>query len=132
MAGSSAWFEGAAVVYSNRLKTVLLGVREDTLVRYGAVSEPVVNEMVEGVLSRMGVDMAVAVSGIAGPGGGSEDKPVGTVCFAWGMVGAPVTTVTCLLSGDRDAVRCAAVELALQGVLDKITANDLQSSKHVK
>lgn len=127
LAGCSAWFEGGAVVYSNRLKEQLLGVKQDTLARYGAVSEEVVAEMAEGALKHLGVEVAVAVSGIAGPGGGSAEKPVGTVCFAWGRAGEPVETVTHLLAGDRAAVRSAVIDIALQGVLDKITANRLQS-----
>ena len=81
--GSSQWFRGGAVVYTNELKTVLLGVRPQTLAADGAVSEATVREMVLGALQRLGGDVAVAVSGIAGPDGGTPDKPVGTVCFAW-------------------------------------------------
>ena len=77
--GSSRWFRGGAVVYGNELKTSLLGVRPDTLSRHGAVSEAVVREMAVGALERLGGDVAVAVSGIAGPDGGMPDKPVGTV-----------------------------------------------------
>lgn len=85
VAGSSAWFAGGAVSYSNQLKQKMLGVRATTLAKQGAVSEAVVREMAEGALATLGGDIAIAVSGIAGPDGGTAEKPVGTVWFAWAL-----------------------------------------------
>ena len=119
--GSSGWFLGGAVVYYNTLKAGLLGVRQQTLDESGAVSEAVVREMAAGALERLGGEVAVAVSGVAGPDGGTPGKPVGTVWFAWGLRDAQGITVTTALEcfpGDRDAVRRQAVERALRGVLE--------------
>jgi nicotinamide-nucleotide amidase len=119
--GSSGWFLGGAVVYDNALKAAVLGVNPQTLAEVGAVSEAVVREMAAGALARLGGDLAVAVSGVAGPDGGTPDKPVGTVWFAWGRRGAQGTMVRTALErfpGDRDAVRRQAVERALRGVLE--------------
>lgn len=100
ISGSSAYYQGSAITYSNTLKTKLLGVKEETLKAHGAVSEQVVEEMVKGALSLLDVDVAVALSGVAGPTGGSEEKPVGTVCIAVGLHGV-VNTRTILASKDR-------------------------------
>ena len=119
--GSSRWFLGGAVVYDNALKARVLGVNPQTLDEVGAVSEAVVREMAAGALERLGGDVAVAVSGVAGPDGGTPDKPVGTVWFAWGRRDAQGTRVRTALErfpGDRDAVRRQAVERALRGVLE--------------
>jgi nicotinamide-nucleotide amidase len=119
--GSSRWFLGGAVVYDNALKAGLLGVDPQTLAEAGAVSEAVVREMAAGALERLGGDVAVAVSGVAGPDGGTPDKPVGTVWFAWGRRGAEGITISTALecfAGDRDAVRWQAVARALRGVLE--------------
>ncbi|WP_144822993.1 nicotinamide-nucleotide amidohydrolase family protein [Marinobacter piscensis] len=115
-AGSSAYVTGGLVTYSNDAKQALLGVSEASLKNDGAVSEPVVREMVVGALAATGAGVAVAVSGVAGPGGGSADKPVGTVWFAWGT--GPEATVTSVqhFSGNRDQVRRKAVLFALQSV----------------
>ena len=119
IAGSSAWFDRGFVTYSNAAKTDMLGVRGDTLDTHGAVSEATVSEMAAGALARSRADLAVAVSGVAGPGGGSAAKPVGTVCLAWARRGAPTATTTVHLAGDRAAVRRQTVLLALQGVLER-------------
>jgi nicotinamide-nucleotide amidase len=119
--GSSRWFLGGAVVYDNALKAGLLGVNPQTLAEAGAVSEAVVREMAAGALARLGGDLAVAVSGVAGPDGGMPDKPVGTVWFAWGRRDAQGTMVRTALErfpGDRNAVRRQAVERALRGLLE--------------
>jgi nicotinamide-nucleotide amidase len=121
VAGSSRWFRGGAVVYDNELKVGVLGVRPQTLERHGAVSEATVREMAAGALERLNGDVAVAVSGIAGPEGGTVEKPVGTVWLAWarrGHAGVDVRTVCRHFAGDRDAVRRQAVVAALEGVLD--------------
>lgn len=100
ISGSSAYYQGSAITYSNALKQKMLGVKEDTLKAYGAVSEQVVKEMVEGAIQLLGVDFAVATSGVAGPTGGTEAKPVGTVCIAVGSHGV-IETRTILASKDR-------------------------------
>jgi nicotinamide-nucleotide amidase len=116
--GSSGWFDRGFVTYSNAAKADLLGVAPATLERDGAVSEATAREMAMGALTRSGADCAAAVTGIAGPGGGSAAKPVGTVCFAWVRRGALVRTATMCFPGDRAAVRAASVAAALQGLLD--------------
>ncbi len=118
--GSSRWFRGGTVVYGNELKTSLLGVRPDTLSRHGAVSEAVVREMAVGALERLGGDVAVAVSGVAGPDGGTPDKPVGTVWFAWASRshGTIDVRVACEhFTGGRASVRRLAVDRAIAGLL---------------
>jgi len=118
IAGSSAWFERGFVTYSNAAKEEMLGVRRATLERHGAVSEPVAEEMALGALAHSHASMALAVTGIAGPSGGSVEKPVGTVCFAWAAAGRPARAETRRFSGDREAVRRQSVERALQGILE--------------
>ena len=121
IAGSSAWFEAGFVVYSNAQKTRQLGVSEALLTAHGAVSEPVVCAMVQGALQLANAQWGVAVSGIAGPGGGSEHKPVGTVWLAWAGPGG-IEAQRFLFSGDRHAVRQQSVVCALQGLLLRIRA----------
>jgi nicotinamide-nucleotide amidase len=119
--GSSAWFSGGAIAYSNELKQRLLGVDSGVLAMSGAVSEPVVRAMAEGALEKLGADMAVAVSGIAGPDGGTADKPLGTVWFAWGFRRAgDLHTVAdrCVFAGDRESVRRQTIEHALRRVFE--------------
>lgn len=118
--GSSAWFDRGFVTYSNAAKQEMLGVKADTLATYGAVSEPTVREMALGALVLSQAQAAFAISGIAGPGGGSSDKPVGTVCFAWALKGGAVKTTTCHFEGDRRAIRAQSVAQALQGLLEWI------------
>ncbi|WP_165856798.1 nicotinamide-nucleotide amidase [Marinobacter sp. JSM 1782161] len=115
-AGSSDYVDSGLVTYSNAAKTGLLGVRESTLAEHGAVSDPVVREMVSGALAATGAGVAVAISGVAGPGGGSDDKPVGTVWFAWGRSAADTHSEVRHFDGDRDAVRRQAVLFALERV----------------
>ena len=118
--GSSAWFDRGFVTYTNVSKREMLDVRAETLDRYGAVSQQVVREMVEGALRASQAQVALAVSGVAGPSGGTPDKPVGTVCFAWGREGAPVRAETLRLSGDREAVRRQSVLHALGVLLEMV------------
>ena len=114
--GSSHWFDRGFVTYSNDAKQELLGVRGETLERHGAVSEDTAREMAQGALARSKGTVALAITGIAGPGGGSLDKPVGTVCFAWaGKRG--VRSETRRFMGDRQGVRRQSVIHALEGVL---------------
>ncbi|MCC6301570.1 MAG: CinA family protein [Gammaproteobacteria bacterium] len=116
--GSSNWFERGFVTYSNAAKRELLGVREATLVAHGAVSEATVREMAAGALGHGAAQVAVAVSGIAGPGGGSAEKPIGTVCLAWDGAGLLARSETRYFHGDRAAVRRQAVAAALAGVIE--------------
>jgi nicotinamide-nucleotide amidase len=111
--GSSAWFECGYVTYSNRSKQSMLGVTEETLNAHGAVSETTVSEMTQGALKQSCADIALAVSGIAGPDGGSEEKPVGTVCFAWQRQGEAANVSRERFSGDREAVRLQSVRYLL-------------------
>ena len=113
LAGSSDWFESGFVSYSNAAKTELLGVPMTLIESHGAVSEAVARAMVQGALQRAPVELAVAVTGIAGPGGAVPGKPVGTVWLAWGTA-AGVQAERLQLGGDRDAVRHATVQAALQ------------------
>lgn len=113
VAGSSAWFERGFVTYSNTSKIEMLGVSARTLEEYGAVSLQTVREMAAGALARSHAQAAIAISGIAGPDGGSLEKPVGTVCFAWAMADGTVEVERRLFSGDRAAIRMAAAHHAL-------------------
>jgi len=115
--GSSDWFERGFVTYTYISKREMLGVKEATLDKHGAVSEEVVREMVAGALARSHAQVAVAVSGVAGPTGGTPEKPVGFVCFAWGMKGGKPRSKTKRFSGDREAVRRLSVDYALKGML---------------
>ena len=116
-AGSSAWFDRAAVTYSNDAKQTMLGVSAASIERDGAVSESVVRAMAEGALLHSRAQVAVAVSGVAGPGGGSPDKPVGTVWVAWAVADQPTSARCFLFDGDRAQVRWQTCEAALAGVL---------------
>jgi nicotinamide-nucleotide amidase len=119
IAGSSAWFERGFVTYSNRAKMEELGVDPEIIGRHGAVSGETAKAMAQGARAASGAQWAVAVTGIAGPAGGSPDKPVGTVWFAWaGPRG--VETLHRRLEGDRAAVRTASVAIALQGLVDRL------------
>ena len=122
LAGSSNWFERGFVTYSNGAKQEMLGVRAETLARHGAVSEETAREMALGAIAHSGASVALAITGIAGPGGGTREKPVGTVCFAWALKGAAARSETRHFSGDREAVRRQSVERALAGVLELLDA----------
>ena len=116
--GSSQWFERGFVSYSNAAKQELLGVSADTLDAAGAVSEATVQEMATGVLAHSPADLALAIRGIAGPGGAVPGKPVGTVCFAWATRAGQQRVATVQFAGDREAVRRQSVAHALQGLID--------------
>ena len=118
IAGSSEWFERGFVTYSNAAKEEMLGVRAETLKRHGAVSEETAREMALGALQRSRGSVALAITGVAGPSGGSPAKPVGTVCFAWALQGRPARAETRHFAGDREAVRRQSVEHALARVLE--------------
>jgi len=115
-AGSSAWFERGFVTYSNAAKQELLGVRAETLRAHGAVSEETAREMARGALERSQATIALSITGVAGPAGGTPEKPVGTVCFAWARGGA-VRSETRRFAGDRESIRRQSVILALEGVM---------------
>ena len=119
LAGSSLWFERGFVSYSNAAKTELMGVPAALIAAHGAVSEPVARAMAQGALQHAQAQVSVAVTGIAGPGGGSADKPVGTVWLAWCVAGQ-LSSERCVFGGDRAAVRAATVQHALQGLLTRV------------
>ena len=116
IAGSSDWFDCGMAAYSYEAKQALLGVRPQTLEEHGAVSRETVTEMVSGALVHSGASVAVAVTGIAGPGGGSADKPVGTVWIGWKRRGGYARAEVFHFGGDRDAVRRQTVAAALRGL----------------
>lgn len=119
LAGSSTWFDRGFVTYSNEAKTQMLGVPADLIASHGAVSEPVARAMAEGALIHSLAQAAVAVTGVAGPGGGSAEKPVGTVWFGWSLDGQ-CWTERRLFTGDRAAVRAATVRHALQTLVTRL------------
>jgi nicotinamide-nucleotide amidase len=122
VAGSSAWFERGFVTYSNDAKQELLGVPLEVLKKHGAVSEQTALEMARGALARSKGTISLAITGIAGPTGGSPGKPVGTVCFGWARRGAEPLTQMRVFQGDRDAVRRQSVVYSLEKVLDLLDA----------
>lgn len=124
--GSSEWFERGFVTYTYISKREMLGVREATLERHGAVAEEVVLEMAQGALARSHAQVAVAVSGVAGPGGGTPEKPVGTVCIAWGVQDGTPRAETQHFSGDREAVRRQSVGHALKGLLALLARQEVK------
>lgn len=125
IAGSSGWFDRGFVCYSNAAKVDMLGVPDNILERHGAVAEATARAMAQGALVHSRAHWAVAITGIAGPGGGLPDKPVGTVCFAWAQKNGGCEAQTCHFSGDRAAVREQSVCRALQGLLNRTRAATL-------
>jgi len=119
ISGSSDWFDRGFVTYSNASKEEMLGVSPETLEQHGAVSEATVREMAQGALQYSSAQIALSVSGIAGPTGGTPEKPVGMVWFAW-ATNHDVQAVRHQLSGDRDAIRAKSVQIALQGVINML------------
>jgi nicotinamide-nucleotide amidase len=119
IAGSSGWFDRGFVTYSNAAKTAMLGVPQEAIENDGAVSEAVVEHMALGALQHSDATLSVAISGIAGPDGGTASKPVGTVCFAWAnrATAQSVSSMTCQFSGDRYTVRHLATSHAIAGLL---------------
>ena len=127
LAGSSDWFERGFVTYSNQAKEESISVPKELIERYGAVSEEVAKAMAEGVLKNSLAQVSVAITGIAGPGGGSANKPVGMVCFAWGMrVVDQIQTrsQTKRFSGDRQSIREQACVYAIESLLAQLTASE--------
>ena len=117
IAGSSDWFDRGFITYSNAAKREVLGVAAATLSQHGAVSEETAREMALGALKHSRAQVSVAITGVAGPGGGSADKPVGTVCFAWAKNDIALRSARHLLEGDRTEVRRQSVVIALRGIL---------------
>ena len=118
IAGSSGWYECGFITYSNQAKHRMLGVQATTLLKYGAVSEQTAREMVSGALKMSTAQVAVSITGIAGPGGGSKEKPVGMVCLAWELKQSTIHSTTHFFSGDREAIRRQAVAIALRGTIE--------------
>ncbi|WP_136066111.1 CinA family protein [Modicisalibacter radicis] len=131
VAGSSAYFETGYVTYSNAAKTRLLGVPAALIERHGAVSRETVEAMVAGACRDSGATLGVAISGVAGPGGGTPDKPVGLVWFAWGDERG-CASESRLLDGDRRAIREQAVHLALAGLIERLEAADGDAASRVE
>jgi nicotinamide-nucleotide amidase len=125
VAGSSQWFERGYVTYSNEAKAQSLGVADSVIATFGAVSRPTVEQMAAGALHASGADMAVAITGIAGPDGGSTDKPVGLVWFALAQRAAAPVAIEQKFAGDREAIRRAAVATALRMVIAAAGATKL-------
>lgn len=121
LSGSSVWFERGFVTYSNLAKQQMLGVPESLLVAHGAVSEPVAAAMAQGAVQQSAAQVALSVTGVAGPTGGSVEKPVGTVWFGWQLDGQTLTEHH-LLAGDRAQVRAQTVQIALAGLLQRLQA----------
>lgn len=121
--GSSRWFERGFVTYTNTAKQEMLGVSEQVLNQYGAVSLETVTAMAQGALSHSHADLSAAISGIAGPGGGSAEKPVGSVCFAWARTGHAPISKQMQFEGERCEVREQAVAVALQGLITQLSAH---------
>ncbi len=118
VSGSSEWFERGFVTYTNISKREMLGVKTTILSRHGAVSEETARAMAEGALANSHAQIAIAITGIAGPSGGTPEKPVGTVCFAWAGRKRDTVSTKHQFSGDREGIRRQAVTTALQGLLD--------------
>lgn len=124
IAGSSVWFDRGFVTYSYSAKEAMLGVPRETLERHGAVSEPVARAMAQGAVAHSEAHWALAITGIAGPSGGSPEKPVGTVCFAWARRDGGCLAETWRFEGNREAVRAGAVRHSLSGLLQLLTPRD--------
>jgi len=120
VSGSSEWFDRGFVTYSNEAKREMLGVHRETLDRHGAVSEETACEMAAGAIAASRARVALAITGVAGPTGGTPQKPVGMVCFAWALPDGRVDAVTSRLDGDREAIRRQSVIFALEGLLERL------------
>ena len=116
--GSSHWYERGFITYANIAKQEMLGVPAETLETYGAVSEETASAMAAGALKRSHAQATLAISGIAGPGGGTPQKPVGLVCYGWALADGTRLSSTCRLDGDREEIRSRAVAAALRGLID--------------
>ncbi len=124
IAGSSTWFERGFVSYSNAAKIDMLNVSGKTLEKFGAVSEQTAAEMAVGALKNSDAQIAGSITGIAGPDGGSPDKPVGTVCFAWAGKNLPLTTCTHWFEGNRESVRSQAAIFMMAGLIERLNTEE--------
>jgi nicotinamide-nucleotide amidase len=124
IAGSSAWFDRGFVTYSNQAKIEMLGVSINTIETYGAVSEQTANEMALGALKNSHAHISGSITGIAGPDGGSAEKPVGTVCFAWSEVNEATSTITKHFQGNREQIRQQAAIKMMAGLIDRLKSED--------
>lgn len=127
IAGSSAWFDRGFVTYSNDAKVDMLGVPETTLAWHGAVSEPTARAMAQGALRHSRGHWSVAITGIAGPSGGTPEKPVGMVCLAWAQRDGGCEALTCHFAGNRAEIREQAARIALSGALKRVMAATLMA-----
>jgi nicotinamide-nucleotide amidase len=118
--GSSHWYERGFITYANAAKVEMLDVPEQTLATHGAVSEQTAAAMAAGALKHSHAQATLAISGIAGPGGGTPQKPVGLVCYGWALADGTVMSSTCRLDGDREEIRSRAVAAALRGLIELI------------
>ncbi|MBZ0068530.1 MAG: CinA family protein [Thiobacillus sp.] len=116
--GSSSWYERGFITYANDAKIEMLDVPETTLAEHGAVSEETAMAMAAGALAHSHAQAALAISGIAGPSGGTREKPVGLVCYGWALTDGTLMSSTCRLDGDRDEIRSRAVAAAMRGLID--------------
>jgi len=122
ISGSSHWYDRGFITYTNQAKQEMLGVDADTLAQFGAVSEQTVRQMAEGAITHSHADIALAISGIAGPHGDTPEKPLGMVCLAWAGKSFATFTRTEYFKGDREQVRYQAVVTALQGIVECLEA----------
>ena len=120
VSGSSAWFDRGFVTYSNEAKQDMLKVKATTLATEGAVSEATAIEMAEGAIKQSLAELSLSITGIAGPAGGTAEKPVGTVCFAWARTAQPSKASTQQFSGDRNSIREQAVHFAISELIDYV------------
>ena len=118
--GSSSWYERGFITYANAAKTEMLGVPAETLAAYGAVSEETASAMAAGALAHSHAQATLAITGIAGPGGATSQKPVGLVCYGWALADGTLISSTCRLDGDREEIRSRAVAAALRGLIELI------------
>jgi nicotinamide-nucleotide amidase len=118
IAGSSHWYERGFITYANAAKVEMLGVPEELIARHGAVSEETASAMATGALTHSHAHATLAISGIAGPGGGTPQKPVGLVCYGWALADGTLMSSTCRLDGDREEIRSRAVAAALRGLIE--------------
>lgn len=122
IAGSSAWFDRGFVTYSNAAKIDMLGVDSKTLEKFGAVSEQTAKEMAKGALKNSASQITGSITGIAGPDGGTQDKPVGMVCFAWAGINLPVSASTQIFKGDRETIRQQAAIYMMAGLIERLNS----------
>lgn len=127
--GCSHWFERGFITYSNFAKTEMLGVTEETLAAHGAVSEETASEMASGALKHSRAQATLAITGIAGPEGGTPQKPVGLVCYGWALADGTLISSTCRLDGDREEIRSRAAAAAMRGLIELLGSGQQTQEK---